>query len=68
MLVMDKSYLQFGVLDYKLLKFDLKLMLKVSNIDLKSISIDSNLEEKDSLNTAIYRSNPGRGYLDNLPG
>jgi hypothetical protein len=30
--------------------------------------IPSNLEEKDPLNTAIYRSNPGQGYLDNLPG
>jgi len=30
--------------------------------------IPSSLEEKDPLNTAIYRSNPGQGYLDNLPG
>lgn len=30
--------------------------------------IPSNLEEKDPLNTAIFRSNPGQGYLDNLPG
>jgi hypothetical protein len=30
--------------------------------------VPSNLEEKDLLNTAIYRSNPGQGYLDNLPG
>jgi hypothetical protein len=30
--------------------------------------VPSNLEEKDSFNTAIYRSNPGQGYLDNLPG
>ena len=28
----------------------------------------SQLEEKDPLNTAIYRSNPGQGYIDNLPG
>lgn len=30
--------------------------------------VPSNLEEKDPLNTAIFRSNPGQGYLDNLPG
>jgi hypothetical protein len=30
--------------------------------------LPSNLEEKDPLNTAAYRSNPGQGYLDNLPG
>jgi hypothetical protein len=30
--------------------------------------VPSNLEEKDPLNTAAYRSNPGQGYLDNLPG
>jgi hypothetical protein len=27
----------------------------------------SQLEEKDPLNTAHYRSNPGQGYIDNLP-
>ena len=28
----------------------------------------SQLEETDPLNTAIFRSNPGQGYIDNLPG
>jgi hypothetical protein len=28
----------------------------------------SQLEETDPLNTSIYRSNPGQGYIDNLPG
>jgi hypothetical protein len=28
----------------------------------------SQLEEKDPLNTAQYRSNSGQGYIDNLPG
>jgi len=28
----------------------------------------SQLEETDPLNTAQYRSTPGQGYIDNLPG
>jgi hypothetical protein len=30
--------------------------------------VPSNLEETDRLNTAIFRSTPGRRYIDNLPG
>jgi hypothetical protein len=30
--------------------------------------VPSSLEEKDPLNTAIFRSNPGQRYIDNLPG
>jgi hypothetical protein len=30
--------------------------------------VPSQLEETDPLNTAQYRSLPGQGYIDNLPG
>lgn len=30
--------------------------------------IPSSLEERDPLNTSIYRNAPNQGYLDNLPG